>query len=682
MATDLPRVQYDLISLGGGLDQVTPTLSLRPGFARRAANFEASISGGYTRIQGYERFDGRPNPSDATYTILTVQLVAAVAVGDTLTGDSSGATAVVMAIDEDNIVVTEEVGFFTSGEVLLDGATPVGAVVEVAGVAADGLTDAGYKHQAANIRRAVITEVPGEGPVLGVVYYKGTVYAWRDDFPAQTKAELYKSSSNGWTLVPLGIELKFDQGEKEIVDGDTVVGQNSGATGVVKRVVVESGSFGNNDAQGRLIFETVTGTFTNGEQIRVSAQKYARSLGAQTAITMLPGGRFEMVIGNFGGGPGNTKVYGCDGKNRAFEFDGEVFVPIATGMTVDKPNHVAVHKQHLFLSFGSSLQFSSIAEPYKFQPLLGAGELAMNDVITNLLLLPGDQSSGALGVFTRKDTSVLYGSSSSDFELINLSSGTGAIAYTAQMMDSAYVLDDRGVLSMSAAQNFGNFDTSSLTLNIRPYVQFRRNLATASLVNREKAQYRLFFSEGAALYITIANGKMLGAMPVQLQNPVTCAFEGESLDGSSTSFFGSNNGFVYRLDAGTSFDGAPISANMSLVFNSIKSPRMRKRYRKASIELTGDSYAQIQVSYDLGYRSADVVQPGNTAYEADLRDSYWDSMQWDNFVFDGNEISPSEVEVEGTAENIALSVSSTSALFQPFTVNSIMLHYTIRRGLR
>jgi hypothetical protein len=57
-------------------------------------------------------------------------------------------------------------------------------------------------------------------------------------------------------------------------------------------------------------------------------------------------------------------------------------------------------------------------------------------------------------------------------------------------------------------------------------------------------------------------------------------------------------------------------------------------------------------------------------------------MQWDNFVFDGNELSPSEVEVEGTAENIAISISATSDLFRPFTVNSIMLHYSTRRGLR
>ena len=47
---DLPRVQYELIRLGGGLDQVTPTLSLPSGYARLAANFECNVNGGYTRI--------------------------------------------------------------------------------------------------------------------------------------------------------------------------------------------------------------------------------------------------------------------------------------------------------------------------------------------------------------------------------------------------------------------------------------------------------------------------------------------------------------------------------------------------------------------------------------------------------------------------------------------------------
>jgi hypothetical protein len=163
---------------------------------------------------------------------------------------------------------------------------------------------------------------------------------------------------------------------------------------------------------------------------------------------------------------------------------------------------------------------------------------------------------------------------------------------------------------------------------------------------------------------------------------VLCCVEGEDPNGNSTAFFGSDNGFVYRLDAGTSFDGDPIEASIALVFNSVKSPRLRKRYRRVSIEMTGSSYAQFQFTYDLGYRSAEIEQPVIGTYNADLRSGYWDALQWDNFVFDGNEISPSEVEVIGTAENMSVLISSVSDLFQPFTLNSIFLHYSFRRGIR
>ena len=306
----------------------------------------------------------------------------------------------------------------------------------------------------------------------------------------------------------------------------------------------------------------------------------------------------------------------------------------------------------------------------------------MNDDITNLIILPGDQTSGALGVYTVNDTSILYGTSSADFKLSNFNSGTGARAYTAQNMDQSYALSDRGVMGMSTTLNFGNFLANSMTMNIRPFIQARRNLATASGVSREKGQYRLFFSDGNGLYMTTTNGKLIGSGPVQFPNPVLCMTESYSADGPEVSWFGSDNGFVYTLDAGTSFDGADISANITLVYNAAGSPRMLKRYRRASVEMTGDSYAEFAFAYDLGYRTPELNQPEDQVYSNDLRASFWDSFTWDNFVFDGRDISPSEVEVTGTAENMAIRISSVSNLFKPFTVNNIIVHYSIRRGLR
>lgn len=678
----MPQVRYDLIRLAGGLDQVTPTLSLKPGVVRRAANFECSITGGYTRIAGYERFDGHADPSDAQYFILSGTAIDTINLGDTVQGGTSHASGKVIALPTGQVVLTRQTGTFITGEYLLVGSTIVMTGIGIIGVAADGLDDATYKYLAAEDYRADISAVPGSGPIRGVASYNGDVYAWRDNVGA-TALGMYKSSSSGWTAMSFGKELTFTSGSAAITAGQTVTGATSGATGVVSVVVVQAGSFGGSPAaSGRLILSSSTGTFQAAENLQVGGVTKAVAGGAATQITLAPGGRVQPVVANFGGGQTNKKLYWCDGVNRAMEWDGTNLVPIATAMNPDVPTRIAVHKQHLFLAFGHSLQFSGIGNPYTWDPIVGAGEIAMNDVITQLTVLPGDQSSGALAVYTRTDTSVLYGSSEADFKLSSFNVGTGGMAYTGQNLDQSYILSERGVMGLNTTLNFGNFLTASLTMNIRPFIQLRRNLATASVVNREKGQYRVFFSDGYGLYLTIANGQLMGSMPVQFPNPVLCCTEAPSTDGTESSFFGSDNGFVYRLDAGTSFDGAVIPSNITLVYNSTGSPRILKRYRRASVELTGDAYAEFGFGYDLGYRTTELDQPSDEGYSNDLRPAYWDSFVWDNFVFDGRDLSPSEVEVTGTAENMAIRISSVSALLKPFTVNSIIVHYTMRRGIR
>jgi hypothetical protein len=219
-------------------------------------------------------------------------------------------------------------------------------------------------------------------------------------------------------------------------------------------------------------------------------------------------------------------------------------------------------------------------------------------------------------------------------------------------------------------------------MQLRPFIQAHRELAIGSSVNRDKGQYRLFFSDGTALYMTIMNGQVLGSMPIQFLHTINCCIDSEGTGGGTVQFFGSGNGYVYQMDMGTSFDGEAIAANINLVYNSTKSPRILKRYRKASLEITGDSYAEVQFGYDLGYRTQALTQANDATYTNDLRSSYWDEMIWDNFVWDGADIAPTEIEVTGTAENMSIRLSSNSDLLNSFTVNNIIVHYTMRRGLR
>jgi hypothetical protein len=647
-------------------------------------NFEVSLTGGYTRIAGYERFDGRPSPSAASYGVVTLDSVAGVAVGNTI-GNLAAAptkTGIVIAVSGLNVVFTKAVGSFVAADSVYVGAALIGTVQSTAAFTADAMTQATYTALASDVYRADIGVVPGTGPIRGVVSLNGAVYAWRNNAGNSAMA-IYKSSSTGWQAVSLGYELPFSTGTgAEIAEGVTVTNAGATATGVVARVVQETVG-GWAGATGRLILSSVTGTWANGDQIQVAGVQHATATGAATPITLAPNGRVETVVSNIVGNNTAKRIYGADGVNHGFEFDGTTYVPIHTGMVVDTPAHVAVHKNYLFFSFGTSVQNSGLATPYTWSPILGANELALPDTVTAFKSMPGDAYTAALAIYTKADTYLLYGVASGSWQLVPFDRGTGAAAYTVQTIVDAYGLDDRGAISLSTSRNYGNFDSATLTFAVQPFVQARRGLATASAVNREKSQYRIFYSDGSGLYITIVNGKLKGSMPVLFPDAVNCWCDSDVSAAMETSYFGGmGSGYVYRLDVGPDFDGAAISAQVLLNFNPQGSARVLKRYRRASLEVAGTGYADFQFSYQLGYDTTDIEQPSAVDYSLPFTSASWDSFVWDSFVWDGKSLSPSEVAVAGTAENIAIYISSTSRLNQPFTVNSVALHYSTRRGIR
>jgi hypothetical protein len=682
MPMPAPQVQYDLVYLKGGLDLITPTLALPAGVVRDSYNFEASITGGYTRIQGYERYDGHPAPSNATYTGAILDITGTIEVGDIIEGDTSGNTGVVIAVVGTDVYYTKSTGALLAGEDI-----SVSSVVQATVTSpypSFNLTlkqQAEYRSLAADIYRADISPVPGSGPIRGVLQLANIVFAWRDN-AGGTAMAIYKSSSTGWTNVPLGYEIAFNTGTAEIFDGNVITGAVSGKTATVKRVVLESGTWAGGNAAGRLVFASATGAFTAGEILKVGGANKATATATQSAITLLPGGRVETVLGNFGGTSTELRAYGCDTVNRGFEFDGETYVPINTGMATDTPAHVAVHKQHLFFSFATSVQFSAIGDPYQWTPLLGAGELVIPEIVTSFVIQPGDQTTGAMAIYSDNYTYILYGTDSTSWNLASYNTGAGGKPYSGQNLSQTYIFDNRGVITLQATLSYGNFDSAAVTLNIRPFTELRRNLVTASGLNRTKAQYRVFFSDGYGLYVTIANGQMLGAMPVRFPNPVTCACESQDSLTNETMFFGSTNGHVYALDVGTSFDGEIIGAKLSMNYNSENTPRMLKRYRRGSFEVTGTSYCEFAFAYDLAYSSAYISQDSAQSYVANFAPNNWDSVYWDSFIWDGGTLFPTNVEIRGTGENILLHIISESNYFDSFTINSVILHYTLRRGLR
>ena len=674
------QIKQDYYPLKGGLDLQTPAIELFPGKVFDAQNYEPQISGGYRRINGYERADGRTSPSSAVYWVMTITQTGVISNGATITGATSSATGVVLGVYSTTLVLGRVSGTFVASENLQIAAVTVATSVTDATQrgASSKSDDADYMLLAADDRRTDILAVPGSGSIRGVHVYSDTLYAFRDSVDGLS-GNLWKATTGGWTQITFGKEIQFTTATAEISAGNTITGATSGATALGVKAMLRTGTWTVGGA-GTLIISTVTGTWQSGEGIKVGGVSKATSSSLATDIARAPGGRVECVNANFTGSTATEKMYGADGVNLAFEFDGTTYVPIRTGMTTDTPLHATEHKNFLFLSFLGSVQYSAIGNPYAWTVVLGAGELTTGSTCTGFLAQTGNNAGPSLAIYTRKKTFILYGSSSADFTLIPSNNDLGYSPYTMQNVgNNAYGLTARGIQSLITTLTYGDFDYESVSYAVTPVLAAKYGKEIASTTLKTKDQYRLFFSDGTALVIGLTGAKPVGIMPLNYGIVVSCITTNKLTTGEEVTYFGSTDGFVYRDNIGTSFDGEVIEAFIRPAFNNLKSPRLRKRYRRAVFEVKAEGYGQVNIAYDMGYGTTAVEASRITSQNMSGAGSYWDQFTWDQFNWDSPIFSSPGLAIEGTEKNIAFFFYSSRAQDAPHTVSGVTLLWSPRR---
>lgn len=699
----------------GGLDLLTPNLVLHPGACRDIQNFEVSQNGGYGRIAGYERYSGLPAPSAATFKIVQVDAFTNVPdVGIQIAQASSGASGTVAQVINETglyyMVVTETAGTFdTSGVVtsvndsyVITSANPLvvteadspfvvplsGTTIGTAIPTTLQLTaklNAQYQAAAADIYRDAVEPVPGSGAVLAVIHMvfsgQDNVYAFRANV-AGTAVNIYKSSAAGWVLVPLFNTVSFTAaGTAEPQDGDTLT--QGPASAIIKRVMISSGSIAGSTAAGTFVVTTPNLGFSAGAATTSSGATLTLS-GAQTPIVIQPGGTYEWAKHNFSGQLITRAIWGCDGVNKAFMFDGTTYAPITSGLSPDTPNHIACHNAHLFLSQGSSLIFSGDGTPFRFAATDSGGEIATGDSVSALLTLPGNQTAAALGVWMDTTTGILYGFGIDTFNFVLYNQGNGANARSVQNLFDTIAFPDSGIVNLQTTLNYGNFNAATLTKNIQPLINQQRSKISASTVNRGKGQYRVFFNDATALYLTFNNQSYLGAAPMLFLNAVATIDEDTDTSGDEVTYFGSSDslGYVYQLDVGPSFDGDDLFAYFTPAWDYIKSPEWLKVFRRARIEMQGSAYAAISFNYALGDNSPLIGQPSATSYASSFSPALWDDATWDNFFWDGQTVSPTYADMTGTGQDVQPTFGSSTNYIAPFNVSSVIYQYSVRRRLR
>ncbi|MET0651005.1 MAG: hypothetical protein ABWY63_00705 [Hyphomicrobiaceae bacterium] len=618
-------IQVQTSLMAGGLDLASPPIAMQAGRAISCSNYEPDVAG-YTSIGGYERFDGHPRPSDST----------------------------------DPTTIAE--------------------------------------------RRNTITAVPGTGPVRGIWVYNNDVYAFRDQTTGF--AGMFKATTGGWSQMTFGYKLTFTGGTQEFIAGEYVAGVTSTATGFIDRVIVTEGVW-DGTAIGYLIVSNVVGTFTTSESL-LSASSGAAVAGQFTPIVIQPGGRYDFTNHNFYGATDRTRMYFASGADTAFEWSGSYLTPIHTGISAgtalssdfllaangdfiiadnsdsivmaslfDAPSFIAHFQNHLFLGYSSgTLLNSSIGEPLEFSTTAGAGEIAFGETITGLLTA----AATSIVIFAQNRIDYITGTDTTTFVVNPISDSSGAQPYTVQMMDAPMFLDDAGVRSMPTTAAFGDWRMASVTPLIESLIRHKRDSGVnpvASMIVKGRDQYRLFWNDGSGLTVYIGR-KNPEAMPFKLPVQVYCACSGEVVNGQGDRLFvGCQDGFVYEMNRGTSYDGAAIDSYIRLPFTATGSPAQHTRWMKVTFELDTPDAIDLGVAFHTDYGRGDGgaldtvdIDAGTSIITTDA----YSAVDWTQ-VIEGR----LEYHLAGIGPNISTTLVHSSATARPHTISSQTYNFSRRR---
>lgn len=686
----------DAYQFNGGLNIMDAPLKIDPGQLLGCLNYEPGVRGGYRRWDGYERSDGHPSPSLTEYYSVGVSSIFDPPVGSVITETGSGATGFVCYVDTTNfmVVITNFTGTFVgSGTVLT--ATGYGNTITTTAAFLDGgpTTDQTNQYELAkyNYLQTPIGAVGGDassGPVLGVFPYGPTVYAFRNN-AAGTAADMWVQTPTGWSQIPLGIKVRFNNGIFSDAmtapdEGTLVTGVTSGATMTIKRINALSGTWGT-DAAGYFIVDSISGTPEAGEHLQNAGVTYMDYV-SYAPQTIAPGGIYKFRVTNFNAAQDPTsgyRLYGVSGVDFGFEYDqvSNTYVAIETGMSPDTPTDLENHAFYLFYGFpGGSLQNSGYQLPLNWNPVFGASERSVGEDITFMR----EDVSQTLVIATRKNVWNLTGISLELFQIKIYSPNTGAIARTDEQPGQMLFMEDRGFTTVGATDQYGDFEASSLSDLILTLVVnlLQNDLPIGAVTTRYKNMYRLMFQSGTTLCGGInAQGDFGGwTSGIVLITPHCFAGGYTQAVGSGPQvercFVGAENGYVYEMDRGPSFDGQNMTHFLRLAYNNSKSPDMFKRYHRIQVDLApeGSCSLSMSVDYDYGNRSGQANDPLSFTGNG----GFWDVALWDHFYWDGAQYTQASMKLDGEGYNIGLFFAGNSNNDSPLTIYGASLQWAPR----
>lgn len=275
---------------------------------------------------------------------------------------------------------------------------------------------------------------------------------------------------------------------------------------------------------------------------------------------------------------------------------------------------------YLWMSDGTgSLTFSAPDNDNDYNAIDGAGEINVGFNINGLAIW-----RGALYVFGERRIAQITGTSSVDWTVTLLTDDIGCVGqYSIQEVNGDIIfLSSDGFRTISGTARIFDRELGVISRNINPLVVGESVADLISVTVKTKSQYRIFQSTDATAAATAMG--FVGCLQNQSNGSASWSWaqmQGIAMSAASSGLYNDvemvvhagYDGYIYKHDSGTSFDGIDISAIYAtppLVYND---PNIRKILYKVMLDIQATGANTLNVAVQFDRNSTTVSQPNQIA---------------------------------------------------------------------
>jgi len=391
--------------------------------------------------------------------------------------------------------------------------------------------------------------------------------------------------------------------------------------------------------------------------------------------------------------------YNFDGNDKLFIVDGIGYPLILAGVAASDlsqlsgpsdlqgATHAVEFKEHIFAAKGENLIFSAPFEDDDFTAASGGGIINVGSSITDLIVFREQ-----LIVFSEDRISRIVGSSIAEFQMQPITDNIGCVVNdTAREISGDVIfLGPDGLRTVAGTERNEDFNLASVTKPVQKEIVALTsgNTSFSSVTIREKSQYRIF---GFASTTTAAASK--GIIGTQIQGEQGTGLNWAETTGikayvadstytgkTETVIFANDDGYVYQMESGNSFDGSNITASFSTPYFPITDPRTRKSVYRATIytDPQGTVNLDFNMKYDLS--ETGVIEPAtislsNTSSSASIATFGDPAAVFGTSTYSGESLqSIFDTQTQGSGFTVSLQFES-SGTGPPFSLDAAVIEY-------